>query len=342
MRSTPNTVIILAPEDDAHALVVQKHLLERYTARCIIVSTAAYPASVDLSDWIGCQDDAEIFFPKLCTTIRRSEIAGVWRRRIKNHDLSEELTDEYDREVSRRDTRSALDGFFFRLSRRGTTVINDPCMETAGLNKAFQLECAWAVGLAIPRTLISNNADSVRRFVRKLQERGGSAIFKAFNCPKNFFVATQGFGEDDFDRLDALKFAPAIFQEYVAGRNLRVTVVGNELFPAEVIVSSERAENDWRLQPGNKVISASLDPKTDNAIRRLMSTLGLTYGAIDLKLTRGGETVFLEVNPWGQYLFVEIQTGQPISGAIAAHLIGVVRQEPNDHGQSPLLAQSGT
>ena len=51
-----------------------------------------------------------------------------------------------------------------------------------------------------------------------------------------------------------------------------------------------------------------------------MARLGLIYGAIDLRQTPAGDYVFLEVNPAGQWLFVEQRTGQPISEAISASL----------------------
>jgi glutathione synthase/RimK-type ligase-like ATP-grasp enzyme len=50
--------------------------------------------------------------------------------------------------------------------------------------------------------------------------------------------------------------------------------------------------------------------------------LGLVYAAIDLRLTPDGDHVFLEVNPAGQWLFIEQATGQPISEAIAGVLAG--------------------
>ena len=51
-----------------------------------------------------------------------------------------------------------------------------------------------------------------------------------------------------------------------------------------------------------------------------MHALGLVYAAIDLRLTPAGDHVFLEVNPAGQWLFVEQATGQGISDALAGQL----------------------
>ena len=50
--------------------------------------------------------------------------------------------------------------------------------------------------------------------------------------------------------------------------------------------------------------------------------LGLSYGAVDLVLTPEGRYVFLEINPNGQYLWVEDATGLPISDALCDLLMG--------------------
>ena len=52
-------------------------------------------------------------------------------------------------------------------------------------------------------------------------------------------------------------------------------------------------------------------------LHELMNRLGLVYGAIDLRLTPDGRYVFLEINPAGQFLYIEKATGQPITAALA-------------------------
>lgn len=45
------------------------------------------------------------------------------------------------------------------------------------------------------------------------------------------------------------------------------------------------------------------------------------YGAIDMRRSPDGAYTFLEINPAGQWLFIEEKTGQPISEAIAAWML---------------------
>jgi glutathione synthase/RimK-type ligase-like ATP-grasp enzyme len=51
-----------------------------------------------------------------------------------------------------------------------------------------------------------------------------------------------------------------------------------------------------------------------------MGELGLVFGTIDLKVADNGDHVFLEINPQGQFLYIEILTGLPISNALADFL----------------------
>ena len=62
-----------------------------------------------------------------------------------------------------------------------------------------------------------------------------------------------------------------------------------------------------------------------DGIHALMDRLGLVYGAIDFRRTPGGEYLFLEINPAGQWLFIEHQTHQPITEAMADALISMDR-----------------
>lgn len=64
-----------------------------------------------------------------------------------------------------------------------------------------------------------------------------------------------------------------------------------------------------------------LPAETATKLRELMDCLGLVYGAIDLRLTPDGRYVFLEINPAGQFLYIEQATGQPIAAALAQALL---------------------
>ena len=57
-----------------------------------------------------------------------------------------------------------------------------------------------------------------------------------------------------------------------------------------------------------------------------MKRLGIVYGAIDLRRTPDDGYVFLEVNPAGEWRFVEDRTGQPMTDTFAQMLVEFARQ----------------
>jgi glutathione synthase/RimK-type ligase-like ATP-grasp enzyme len=100
---------------------------------------------------------------------------------------------------------------------------------------------------------------------------------------------------------------------------LRVTVVGTKVFAAEIdSQATNHTRFDWRRYDlGNTPHRAH--PLPDDVAERclaLTQRLGLSYGAIDLIVTPDGRYVFIEINPNGQYSWIEHCTGLPITDAL--------------------------
>src|SRR5262249_28406868 len=123
--------------------------------------------------------------------------------------------------------------------------------------------------------------------------------------------------------LANVKYAPVIFQQYIPAKvDLRITVVGERIFPACIYSQDTEYKVDFRMtMDAARVEPAELPSDVSAMLRALMGRVGLVYGAIDMRLTPDDEYVFLEVNPAGQWLFIEHRTGQPISEAMAELMV---------------------
>ncbi len=189
------------------------------------------------------------------------------------------------------------------------------------------LRLARAAGLAIPRTLVSNDPTEVAQF---LDSVGGACIKKmldssASKVPRpdgEDYLPTLRVTPADRAQLDRVALCPMVFQEEVEKDvELRVTVVGDRLFTGAV-----RPGNtvDWRQHP--ELVGAfqpwSLDPSVAESIGRLMDMLGLETGTVDIIVRPNGEHVFLEVNTISFFDFLEDATHLPISEAVADLLAG--------------------
>jgi glutathione synthase/RimK-type ligase-like ATP-grasp enzyme len=112
-----------------------------------------------------------------------------------------------------------------------------------------------------------------------------------------------------------------IFQRHVpAVADIRVTVVAGQFFAAATDGRDACYPQDVRMNLDAKYAPHDLPPETRAKLATLMERLGLVYGAIDLRLTPEGHYVFLEINPAGQFLYIEDATGQPIAAALARAL----------------------
>jgi glutathione synthase/RimK-type ligase-like ATP-grasp enzyme len=173
----------------------------------------------------------------------------------------------------------------------------------------------------VPRTRITSDPDAARAFVR---DHGvGRTVFKTFSATHQVWRETRLVREAELDMLDAVRVAPVIFQEYVeAEADLRVTIVGERIFPAAIDSRGTDYPVDFRMSLGQATTTATeLPAEVEAGLRALMARLGLVYGAVDLRRTPAGEHVFLEVNTAGEFLFIEQRTGQPITQAMVDWLV---------------------
>jgi len=195
--------------------------------------------------------------------------------------------------------------------------MNPPALDEVASRKMLQLHVAAQMGMRIPRTLITSDPDAAREFIA---EQGvGRTIFKTFSCTHAIWRETRLLSERELGMLEHVRVAPVIFQEYIeAAADLRVTVVGDRIFPASISAVGTNYEVDFRMSLGQAQTGpCELPPALTDKLFAFMRRLGLVYGAIDLRRTPSGDYVFLEVNTAGEFLVVEERTGQPIAAAVA-------------------------
>lgn len=195
----------------------------------------------------------------------------------------------------------------------GALWVNGPQAAVRAENKLLQLRAAEAVGLRLPATLLSNEPEAVRAFLRAQ----GRVIFKTFSAHTwkdaetgELVNSAAVLLEDPAELQDAsIALCPGIYQAYVDKvADLRVTVIGGRCFAARIAKAEGGAFVDWRprtYMPDLKAEACALPVDIERRIQGLMAALDLSFGCVDLVLDRQGELHFLEVNQGGQFLFVE-------------------------------------
>jgi hypothetical protein len=202
---------------------------------------------------------------------------------------------------------------------------NDPQAVYRASNKVEQLIRADALGFLTPRTLVTSDSRQLRPFLHDL---GGIAIAKAVRAGfmlspgRLCFAPTQLIRSQDMPELETAAPIPTIYQELIIKRSdVRVTVVGHQVFAAQLL-SQQHPETsvDWRtwdfLNLDLQHQSIELPASIANQCVALNHEFGLRYSAIDLVWNDEGEFVFLELNPVGQWAWIEQMLGLPIRDAI--------------------------
>jgi hypothetical protein len=300
-------ILISARSDDAHAVRVAD-LLRKKGHAVSFVHGAEFGTSWSLS-FDPCTGYGVI---RMGNNMRidACDVLSVWYRRPGRPMIDDKITNPFDRRFTETEWQSAVDGFFSLLPSR---VISPPFCQRAAI-KPRQLSAARCAGLRVPDTLITNDIDEAREFV----ESHGLVIHKAMSSPAHRFLDTRSWGKREEESLNDLPLCPTILQEQIQGpSDVRATIVGNRIFAARIDTAQSRAGLDSRLDLDVPCTTHVLPDVVSTSLFKVMDHLGLLFGTVDLKLTHSNEYVFFEINPQGQFLYIEILTGQPISASVA-------------------------
>jgi len=255
------------------------------------------------------------------SAVAAEEIHAVWYRRPVLPRVAPGLSAQ-DAAWATREAAEALDGFWRTLNARW---VSPPSAIRLAGSKLLQLRDAVGIGFEIPETLVSASASHVEELLARspvgvickplsdgrVRSEGRSLLFTSLITREDLV----GLGDE-----------PHLFQALVAKRyDVRVTVIGDEVFATRI---EPRPGNvtavDWRrMHPDTLCYHPETLPDALAAqCRQLLKHYRLSFGAIDLARGHDGSYTFFEVNPNGQWAFIEQRTGQPLRAALADLLTG--------------------
>jgi hypothetical protein len=310
-------ILVLSHTDDAHARAVLGFLHQR-GEDVRLIDLSELPTNGTVAIGFHDRDPPSLALRAGTEALDLGTVTTTWWRRPQAPSLGE-IGDPNARWFAASEWSEVLAGLWLLLGGRW---MNEPALDERASHKPYQLRVAAEVGLAVPRTMMTSDPVAARTFVEEVGlER---TIFKTFAATPTVWRETRLMREPEVDLLDAVRLAPVIFQEYVeADADLRVTVVGREIFTVAIDARGTEYALDFRMSLGQaRTGPAILPDAVVRKVRALMKRLGLAYGAIDMRRTPTGEYVFLEINPAGEFLFAQDHGGQPIAEAVASWLAG--------------------
>lgn len=193
-------------------------------------------------------------------------------------------------------------------------------------NKAWQLINARELGFIIPESLITNKPKDALSFYRR---NNGDCIIKPIKSglvkgvAEEAIIFTNKITLDE-GNIERVKPSPIYMQRCIGKKaDVRVTVVGRRIYAALIHSQDyEESKVDWRAAGFPLAHTRiNLPEELQQKCLILSAKFKLNFAAIDFILTEEDEFIFLEINPNGQWAWVEKRLNYNISNEICNLLV---------------------
>ena len=308
-------ISIFTLENDFHAYVI-RHCLHSRGIHCSIIETNGLSVKGGMS-WSCTSEVANASINDVeGNQVILADLGLVWWRRFNGKpQFPEMLTDKVARDLVVNECRATVLGI--AVTEFQGIWVNPPEANRIAENKLIQLKAAQQADLRLPKTLISQDPNLVKKFCADLNYR---VVVKTVAGTHDAGVLV-GRVTPEILTEEAISICPAIYQEFIPGKNhLRICCFGNQIHT--VLLKSERL--DWRYPLDVIAEPFKLDQLTELQIFKVLSSLNLPMGIIDMKLSPEGEPIWFEVNPQGQFLFLEGLCGIPLAEFFTDFLISEI------------------
>ena len=313
-------VLILTHLDDSHASSVRDYLNKRKVENFTVVTENL------LRDYkIGFSSEDLIYtLGNESGTIELTPSWNIWNRRImipdRNKGMPKDLQDLVTDECEK-----TWDGLL--MAHKGK-VVNRPQNHFYANSKLDQIKFALENGMYVPDTIVTNDPINLRDFYEKHK---GNICFKlqkgaVIRTPEgNKVIYTNKVTEEQMRNASLVSGHPSLFQEYI-DKEFEIRVVATDKTATGIAIHSQDSEIskvDYRRYDleNVKYNQIELPKNVRNFCSSMLSHYGLHFGAFDFIYSKEGKYFFLELNPNGQWLWLEEQSGYNLTKEVADNLI---------------------
>lgn len=272
--------------------------------------------------WEGPSVDGAWIQTKGKSPLQISSVSSVWYRRPKGPSLLENITDKSVQLFVAEENDAVLTNLWRCLER--PRWVSRPERIRDASHRMSQLELAKMIGFRVPKTIVSNDLAALVGFYDRFR---GDVVAKTLHHQSartgdSYLIYTTRISRADLT-VESVN-TPVMLQEYIPkAREFRATVIGRKVF--SVALDSQavpEAQIDWRLATSEVPHTYTKLPElVSQALIEMTDRLGLLFGAFDLIETTSGDVVFLELNPNGQWAWLEQLTGVPMREALIDLLV---------------------
>jgi hypothetical protein len=317
-------LLIVTNGSDATADYLQSRLMEA-SVPFVRFDTNTALERVELSFRPGnpsLQIDGQWYHP--------DDFSNVWYRRPERL-VSNQIPDTPEGKCALDEWSESLEGFFAHIPRKHW--MNFPAANALASRKLEQLSNALHLGFTIPDTIVTQDAHDLRTFFDKhngeiIVKPLGRAYIERPDSEFDSIIFTNPVRESDLEHLDDLARCPTLFQQSVRKHSdVRITIVDGDVHAFELTAKDIDGQQRCDIRRNNmqdvKYRTITIPQDVTDALQRLVASYGLRFAAIDMAVTADGQWYFFEVNPNGQWAWLDLCGGATIyKSFIASFSVG--------------------
>jgi hypothetical protein len=324
-----SSCLIVTSELDTHADAVIKIIKNcNYSLKIVRLNLETFiQNSIYTYEWdsLGCLNEDYLHF--LNSQKNAQNVKVIWWRNFKSSDeynVFPEVTNEWAINYCQKEAESlvySLIGLY-----PNANWVNSWHQTNLAFYRINQIPVAHKLGLKISPTIVTNSYEKALNFV---QSQGECVVKSMIRHPsfshngKQYRCYTRKI---DLETLEKMKYSihlsPVFIQKKIDKKaEYRVTIIGQDTFVCRIdsqTIQDEDVSVDWRIAEPDTVphYPDNLPSEYLRKLHNMLKEFKLKFGAFDIINNEEDSLYFIELNPDGQWYWIEILTGMPMTKAM--------------------------
>ena len=256
--------------------------------------------------------------------LRPQDIKCVWNRRPEKIYAGNFSTTAFD-DHFRDEWRHSFDGFFKQIPIQ--TWINHPYNNANSISKIEQLVRAKKYGLLVPDSIVTQHRCEFDIFFDKYKD---GVITKPIshgyicdgNSVHNIYTTAINIKKCNFTHLSN---CPTLFQEKIhKTSDVRINYIDGLMDATEIFFiedGKQRLDIRRNNMDGVQYKPIKLPPNIASTLERLIKSYHLRFAAIDMCIRNDGQWIFFEINPNGQWAWLDIMGATTFHEKLLAQML---------------------
>jgi len=332
-------LLIVTSETDIHADVVIKEL-QKSNIRAIRLNSESFiQKSQYFYEWQASGHPIQSFLSFEDSLKAVQEVGVIWWLKPENYQVFPEVNDAWGFKYCQQETESLIDSLSGLYPQ--ARWVNHYYKIRFPSNRINQIPTAHKLGITIPPTLVTNSYDAACNFV--IQQ--GKCLVKPMRYSgflhdkdkKQYACYTNPIDLETLEEFrESIRLAPVFIQKRIQKKaEYCVTLIGKQSFVCRIDAQHTKdsdATLDWRVTEPEKLVHVPDKLPTEylNKLHQMLDELGLNFGAFDIIRDEDDTLYFIELNPNGQWYWIEILTKMPMVRAMVELIEDLALQYQQD------------